>query len=430
MNRYKLWSGAKEFEGYTVDNGVLLKDRRLVIPAKSPFIPALLNQFHSSLIGGHEGVLKTFKRMAREVYWPGMKSDIVEFIKSCETCQRNKYSTLSPAGLLSPLPIPTQVWSDISLDFVEGLPVSKGFDVILVVVDRLSKYAHLLPLKHPFTAKTVAEVFVKEVIKLHGFPETMVSDRDKVFLSHFWFELFKSQGTALHKSTAYHPQTNGQTEVVNRCLEAYLRCFAGRKPNAWSQWLPWAEYWYNTSHHSSSNTTPFKALYGRDPSKLLRFGDVPTANAEVKLLIQSRDVLLQELRENLMKAQARMQVAANKKRRDVEFDVGEWVYLKLRPYRQTTVAMRRAEKLAPRFFGPYEIEKRVGKVAYKLVLPAGSLIHPVFHVSQLKKAVEPQAQVQELPLILSSSLEWNAEPEEVLEVRKSKTDKQAEVLIK
>lgn len=132
--------------------------------------------------------------------------------------------------------------SDISLDFVEGLPVSKGYDVILVLVNRLTKYAYFVPLKHPFTEMIVAEVFVREVIKLHGFPETIVSDRDKVFLSHFCSALFKSQGTVLHKSTAYHPQSDGQTEVVHRCLEAYLRCFVGRKPSSWSQWLPWAEY--------------------------------------------------------------------------------------------------------------------------------------------------------------------------------------------
>ena len=212
--------------------------------------------------------------------------------------------------------------------------------MILVVVDRLSKYAHFIPLKHPFTTKSVAEVFIRDVIKLHGFPETMVSDRDKVFLSQFWSALFKSQGTALHKSTAYHPQSDGQTEVVNRCLEAYLRCFAGRKPASWTQWLPWAEYWYNTSHHSATNTTPFKALYGRDPPKLLRFRDIPTANAEVEEMVKGRDALLQELRDNLAVPQARMQASANKKRRDVEFQVGTWVYLKLRPYRQTSVAYR------------------------------------------------------------------------------------------
>ena len=156
--------------------------------------------------------------------------------------------------------------------------------MIMVVVDSLSKYAHFISLRHPFTARMVAEAFVKEVIKLHGFPETMV-DKDKIFLSRFWEDLFKTQGTSLHKSTAYHSQSDGQTEVVNICLETYLRCFAGRKPSSWSQWLPWAEYWYNTSYHSATKSTPFKALYGRDPPKLLRFGDIPTSNAEVEVMI-------------------------------------------------------------------------------------------------------------------------------------------------
>jgi len=184
---------------FTLSQGLLYKNGRLVIPRGSPFIPNLLEQFHTSVTGGHEGALKTSKRLTSVVYWPGMRQDVVKYIKSCQICHENKYSTLSPAGMLSPLPIPHQIWSDISLDFIEGLPPSKGFNSVLVVVDRLSKYAHFIPLKHPFNAKSVAEAFVREVIKLHGFPSTMVSDRDKIFLSHFWSELFKLQGTSLQE---------------------------------------------------------------------------------------------------------------------------------------------------------------------------------------------------------------------------------------
>lgn len=164
---------------------MLYRNGCLAIPSRSPFIPNLLEQFHSSDIGGHEGALKTFKRLTQEVYWRGMHKDVVNYMKGCQVCQENKYATLSPAGLLSPLPIPQKIWADISLDFIKKLPLSKGFSVILVVVDRLSKYAHFIPLKHHFNAKYVVEIFVKEVVKLHGFSETVVSDRDTIFLSHF-----------------------------------------------------------------------------------------------------------------------------------------------------------------------------------------------------------------------------------------------------
>ena len=155
-------------------------------------------------------------------------------MRECPTCQRYKADLSAPGSLLQPLPISGAIWIDVSLDFIEGLPKSRGKDTILVVVDRFSKYAHFLPLSHPYTAVTIAQLYFDRVFKLHGIPKTLVSDRDKVFVSHFWQELFTLHHTSLHLSTAYHPQSDGQTEVVNRCLEGHLRCMTGEKPHEWS----------------------------------------------------------------------------------------------------------------------------------------------------------------------------------------------------
>ncbi|CAJ2662268.1 unnamed protein product [Trifolium pratense] len=204
--------------GHQLKGGRLYHEGRVVIPKQSPRIPWLLHEFHDTSPGGHSGYLRTYKKLASVVYWEGMRRRIQEYVQACETCQRNKYQTLSPGGLLQPLPIPTQVWSDISMDFIGGLPKVHGIDTIMVVVDRLTKYAHFIPVSHPYTAKDIAEIFIKEVVKLHGFPKSIVSDRDRVFLSTFWAELFKQAGTKLKYSSAYHPQSDGQTEVTNTAI--------------------------------------------------------------------------------------------------------------------------------------------------------------------------------------------------------------------
>ena len=137
------------------------------------------------------------------------------------------------SGVASALPVPTQMWTDVSMDFIEGLPSSNGYTAIMVVVDCLNKYAHFVALKHPFTA-----IIVANVVRLHGIPTSIVSDRDKVFISSFWRALFQLQGTKLCMSSSYHPQSDGQIEVVNRTLEQYLRCFAGDQPRKWLEWIP------------------------------------------------------------------------------------------------------------------------------------------------------------------------------------------------
>ncbi|KAL4591834.1 hypothetical protein LXL04_004807 [Taraxacum kok-saghyz] len=337
----------KPFPGFRVDHGRLYYQDRLVLPPKSPFIAKLLMEYHDSAAGGHSGDLKTYHRLAREWYWDGMRKDIKKYVQECAVCQQQKHSTTRPAGLLQPLDLPNQVWEAVTMDFVEGLPKSYGVDVILVVVDRLSKYAHLMGLKHPFTAESVAKVFIKEIVRLHGFPTSIVSDRDRIFISKFWRELFRLQGTTLKRSTSYHPQTDGQSEVVNKTIETYLRCFISGNAKEWARWLPWAEFWYNTSHHVTIKCTPFKALYGRDPPGVTRYEKGQTAVASLEDQLVERDAILDELKFNILRAQQRMKTMEDKKRREVEYQVGDRVYLKLQPYRQKSVKSRPCEKLSP-----------------------------------------------------------------------------------
>ena len=261
----------------------------------------IIENTHSSPEGGHSGITVTAKRIQEKFHWPKLRSDVQEYINACDVCQRCKAEHISPSGLLQPLPIPNKAWETVSLDFVKGLPKSAGKVVILVIVDKLTKYAHFVALSHPYSATVVAQKVLDTVIKLHGPLKCIISDRDAIFISTFWSKLFKAMGTKLNISTAYHPQTDGQTERVNQCLEMYLRCITGQKPSMWSHWLPMAELWYNTCHHTTIRMSPFKALYNQDPP-LIQYQSAVVTNPGVKQFVKDRTQVQQLLKENLLKA--------------------------------------------------------------------------------------------------------------------------------
>ena len=271
---------------------MLYFQERLLIPHESGLIPTLLQEFHATPIVGHYGIKATLTRLSANFYWPGMHSDVKEFVLKCAICQYNKYNTHNPYGLLQPLAVPTLVWDEISMDFITNLPSSHNKTIICVVADRLTKFAHFVALPTAVTAASLAQTFLIEIHRLHGTPKTIVSDRDRVFVSKFWRELFKQLGTTLAFSSSYHPQTDGQTEVLNRCLETYLRFFVSENPQQWTKFLPLAEFWYNTSVHSAIGMSPFEALYGRPPPTITNY---ILGNSEVgsldKLLVQRNQKL-------------------------------------------------------------------------------------------------------------------------------------------
>lgn len=294
-----LKKNAEEGSKFQVEKGRLLYKGRMVVSQTSTLIPKILHTFHDSILGGHSGFLRTYKRISGELYWRGMKAEIKKYVEQCEICQRNKYEATKPAGVLQPIPIPDRILEDWTMDFIEGLPLAGGVNVIMVVVDRLSKYSYFISLRHPFSAKQVASIFIDRIVSKHGIPKSIITDRDKIFLSNFWKELFATMGTILKRSTAFHPQTDGQTERVNRCLETYLRCFCNEQPKKWDRLIPWAELWYNTTFHASTKMTPFQTVYRRPPPPLLSYGYKKTPNNEVDTLLKERDLAINALKEHL-----------------------------------------------------------------------------------------------------------------------------------
>jgi hypothetical protein len=280
-------------------NGILWYKNRIYLIPSSKFNMKVLRESHNSPTSGHVGFFKTYYNARQSFYWKGMNKEIQIFVAECEICQRNKNENVMTPRLLHPLHILEQKWEEISMDFIEGLPMSEGKDKIFVVVDRLTKYAHFMAVRKTDSTKQIVDVFCKNIYKLHGFSKVIVSDRDAKFKGNFWKEFCKNTGISLNMSSSYHPQTDGQTKIVIKCLETYPRCFVTDKQNKWSQWLHFVEWWYNSTYHTSAKLTPFQALYGYEPPKWKEFALINTKVQAIRNKLEEEQKIIQILKENL-----------------------------------------------------------------------------------------------------------------------------------
>ncbi|KAL0560523.1 hypothetical protein IC582_000928 [Cucumis melo] len=409
-------------------DGGLLFERRLCVPSDSAVKTELLAEAHSSPFSMHPGSTKMYQDLKRVYWWRNMKREVAEFVNKCLVCQQVKAPRQKPAGLLQPLSIPKWKWENVSMDFITGLPRTlRGFTVIWVVVDRLTKSAHFVPGKSTYTASKWAQLYMSEIVRLHGVPVSIISDRDARFTSKFWKGLRIAMGTRLDFSTAFHPQTDGQTERLNQVLEDMLRACALEFPGSWDSHLHLMEFAYNNSYQATIGMAPFEALYGKCCRSLVCWDEVGEQRLMGPELVQSTNEAIQKIRSRMHTAQSRQKSYADVRRKDLEFEVGDKVFLKVAPMRGVLRFERRG-KLSPRFVGPFEILERIGPVAYRLALPPSlSTVHDVFHVSMLRKYVpDPSHVVDYEPLEIDENLSYVEQPVEIL-AREVKTLRNKEI---
>ncbi len=352
-----------------------------------------------------------------------MKRDVAEYVALCDVCQKVKAEHQRPAGLLQPLRIPEWKWDEIGMDFIVGLPkTATGYDSIWVIVDQLTKMARFIPVKTNYSSAKLTELYMTRIVCLHGVPKRIISDRGTQFTSHFWEKVHEALGSYLAFSTAYHPQTDGQTERTSQVLEDMLRACALDFSKDWDRCLPYAEFSYNNSFQASLKMSPNEALFGRRCRTPLMWTEIGERAIFGPDIIKEAEEKVRLIRDRLKVAQSRQKSYADTRRRNLELKEGDYVYLKVSLMR----GMKRFKvkgKLAPRYVGPFQITARRGEVAYQLQLPENIAdVHPVFHVSQLKKCLrvpEEQATLEEIHI--SNDLTYLEHPVRILDEAEKKT---------
>ncbi|KAL4037249.1 hypothetical protein IC575_000837 [Cucumis melo] len=404
-----------EFELRT--DGAIVKQERLCVPNISELKNAILEEAHSSAYAMHPGSTKMYRTLKKTYWWSGMKQEIAEYVDRCLICQQVKPVRQRPGGFLNPLPVPEWKWEHITMDFLFGLPrTSSEHDGIWVIVDRLTKMTRFIPIKMTSRLDQLARLYVDKIVSQYGVPVSIVSDRDPRFTSKFWPSLQKAMGTGLKFKTSFHPQTDGQSERTIQTLEDMLRACVLQLKGSWDTHLPLMEFAYNNNYQSSIGMAPYEALYGRPCRTPVCWNEVGERKLVGPELVQITTNNIKLIRENLRITQDRQKSYADKRRKNLEFQVGDQVFLKLSPWRGVILFGRKG-KLSPRYIGPYQITERVGPAAYRLELPIElARIHDVFHVSMLRKYIpDPSHVLQAQPVELKEDLSYVEEPVQILD---------------
>ena len=358
-----------------------------------------------------------FRDLQRKYWWRGMKRDVATFVSRCLICQQVKIEHQRPGGKMQRIEIPEWKWEGITMDFIVGLPRSKRqHDSIWVIVDRLTKSAHFLPINTRYSTERLAEIYIREIVRLHGVPISIISDRDPKFTSHFWEQLQRALGTKLKFSTAFHPQTDGQSERTIQTLEDMLRACMLEWKGDWDSHLALAEFAYNNSHHASIGMAPYEALYGRPCRSPIHWGEVGERTLDSPIVLQHYTEQVHMIRKKLLTAQSRQKSYADQRRRELTFAVGDKVFIKVSPTK-SVFRFGKKGKLSPRFVGPFEVLSRIGETAYRVALPPQyTQIHNVFHVSMLRKYVhDPSHVIQHEDIDIQEDMTVEERPVEIMD---------------
>ncbi|KAJ9552914.1 LOW QUALITY PROTEIN: hypothetical protein OSB04_016959 [Centaurea solstitialis] len=393
----------------TNTEGLKCFGNRIWIPKLGDLRKKILVEAHKSKYAVHPGTNKMYHGLRQSYWWSRMKKDIAYFVERCVTCLQVKIEHQRPYGKLQQLPIPEWTWEHITMDFVTKLPrTPKGYDTIWVVVDRLSKSAHFLPMRETYSMERLAKLYLAEIVRLHGIPLSIVSDRDARFTSTFW----QSFQRADHSNLGRH------AEGV---------CLGFRREDH----LPLIEFAYNNSYHSSIDVAPYEILYERKCRTPLCWNEVGERQLAGPKIVQITSDKINQVRERLKTARDRQRSYADKRRKDIEFQVGDQDMLKVSPWKGV-IRFGRKGKLSPRYIGPFRIVERIGTVAYRLELPVElNGVHNMFHVSNLRKCLaEPEMAIPLEDIEVDQKLNFVEEPVAILERKIRKLRKKEIVLVK